>query len=145
VAWESSCFLSVTWHGESLYRLEVWGVGVLLLLGGFFFSAKCGSCISAKFLIYGGHTVCILPLLAILDPQIFSLKINVYLSTVLSVLYEALPILLIKYVVSGIKVFKASLGLIYLCLSHITIFNQNIRPFHFKQMGKKLVFSMETY
>jgi hypothetical protein len=36
-AWEPSCFLSVTWHGEDLYGLEVQGVKVLILLGGFFF------------------------------------------------------------------------------------------------------------
>jgi hypothetical protein len=33
-----------------------------------FFSAKCSSSISAKFLIYGAHTVCFCPLVAILDP-----------------------------------------------------------------------------
>jgi hypothetical protein len=36
VAWEPFWFLSVTWHGEALYRLEVQGVGILLILGGFF-------------------------------------------------------------------------------------------------------------
>jgi hypothetical protein len=34
-----------------------------------FFSAKCGSSISARFLIYGVHTVSFLPLVAILDPR----------------------------------------------------------------------------
>jgi hypothetical protein len=33
-----------------------------------FFSAKCGSSVSAKFLIYGAHAVCFCPLVAILDP-----------------------------------------------------------------------------
>jgi hypothetical protein len=33
-----------------------------------FFSAKCGSSISAKFLISGAHTFCFCPLVAILDP-----------------------------------------------------------------------------
>jgi hypothetical protein len=33
-----------------------------------FFSAKCGSSISAKFLICRAHSVCFLPLVAILDP-----------------------------------------------------------------------------
>jgi hypothetical protein len=33
---EPSCFLSVKWSGEALYRLGVQDVGVLLLLGGFF-------------------------------------------------------------------------------------------------------------
>jgi hypothetical protein len=47
---ESSCFLSVTWHGEALYGLGVQGVRVLLLLGDFF-AAKCGSRVSARFLI----------------------------------------------------------------------------------------------
>jgi hypothetical protein len=32
-----------------------------------FFSAKCGSSISAKFLIYRAHTVCFCPLVTILD------------------------------------------------------------------------------
>jgi hypothetical protein len=36
VAQKPSCFLSVTWYGETLYRLGVQGLGVLLLLGGFF-------------------------------------------------------------------------------------------------------------
>jgi hypothetical protein len=35
VAQEPSCFLSVTWCGEALYRLGAWGVRVLLLLGVF--------------------------------------------------------------------------------------------------------------
>jgi hypothetical protein len=33
-----------------------------------FFSAKCGSSVSAKFLIYGAHAVCFCPLVSILDP-----------------------------------------------------------------------------
>jgi hypothetical protein len=37
--------------GEALYRLGVQGVEALIPLG-VFFSAKCGSSISAKFLIY---------------------------------------------------------------------------------------------
>jgi hypothetical protein len=32
-----------------------------------FFSAKCGSIISARFLIYGAHIICSFPLVAILD------------------------------------------------------------------------------
>jgi hypothetical protein len=56
------------WFREVLYGLGVQGVGVLLLLGDFF-SAKCGSSVSAKFLIYGAHAVCFLPLVTILDPQ----------------------------------------------------------------------------
>jgi hypothetical protein len=63
------------WHGEALYALGVQGIGVLLLLGGFF-SVKCGSSISAKFLICGAHAVCFCPLVAMLDPpkdpEIFS-------------------------------------------------------------------------
>jgi hypothetical protein len=35
-AWEPSWFLSVTWHGEALYRLGFQSVRVLLLLDGFF-------------------------------------------------------------------------------------------------------------
>jgi hypothetical protein len=54
------------WHGEALCSLGVWGVGVLLLLGGFF-SAKCGFSISARFLIYRAHAVCFLPLVAIFN------------------------------------------------------------------------------
>jgi hypothetical protein len=34
------------------------------------FSAKCGSSVSERFLIYGAHGVCFLPLVAILDPWI---------------------------------------------------------------------------
>jgi hypothetical protein len=66
VAREPSCFLSILWSGEALYSLVVDGIRVLLLLAGFF-SAKCGSSVSAKFLIYGAHAVCFLPLVAILD------------------------------------------------------------------------------
>jgi hypothetical protein len=33
----------------------------------FFFPTKCGSSISAKFLIYGAHAVCFLPVVGILD------------------------------------------------------------------------------
>jgi hypothetical protein len=35
VAWEPSCFLSVTWHGEVFYRVGVQDVEVLIL-GAFF-------------------------------------------------------------------------------------------------------------
>jgi hypothetical protein len=51
---------------EKLYMGWGWGVRVLLLLTGFF-PAKFGSSISARFLIYGVHDVCFLPLVAILD------------------------------------------------------------------------------
>jgi hypothetical protein len=54
------------WCGEVLYGLRVQGVRVLLLLGAFF-SAKCGSSISAKFLIYAAHAVCFCILVTILD------------------------------------------------------------------------------
>jgi hypothetical protein len=36
VAQELSCFLSVRWHVEALYGLGFQGVGLLILLGGFF-------------------------------------------------------------------------------------------------------------
>jgi hypothetical protein len=36
MAWEPSCFLSVTWCGEALYGLGVQGVRDLLFLGDFF-------------------------------------------------------------------------------------------------------------
>jgi hypothetical protein len=36
VAWEPSFFLNARWHGEALYWLGVWPVGVLLISGGFF-------------------------------------------------------------------------------------------------------------
>jgi hypothetical protein len=36
----------------------------------FFFSAKCGSSISARFFIYRVHTVCFCTLVAILDPSL---------------------------------------------------------------------------
>jgi hypothetical protein len=62
-----SWFLSVTWCGEALCGEGVWGVRFLLLLG-VFFSAKCVSSISARFLIYRSHAVCFLPLVTILDP-----------------------------------------------------------------------------
>jgi hypothetical protein len=67
VVQEPFWFLGVTWHGETLCGLGVWSIGVLLILGGFF-SAKCGSSVSARFLIYGAHTFCFLPLVAIFDP-----------------------------------------------------------------------------
>jgi hypothetical protein len=35
-----------------------------------FFSAKCGSSISARFLIYGTHAVCFLSLVTVLDPPL---------------------------------------------------------------------------
>jgi hypothetical protein len=74
-------FLNVTWCGEALCRLGVQGIKVVLLLGGFF-SAKCGSCILAIVLIYRVHTVCFLPLVAILDhfSFIFSLILLLLLS-----------------------------------------------------------------
>jgi hypothetical protein len=42
-----------------------------------FFSTKCGSSVSARFLIYGAHAVCFLPLVTILDPpQIFNFNMG---------------------------------------------------------------------
>jgi hypothetical protein len=38
-AWETSCFLSVMWCGETLCRLRVQGVTVSLFLGGFFLTS----------------------------------------------------------------------------------------------------------
>jgi hypothetical protein len=37
-----------------------------------FFSVLCGSSVSARFLIYGSHAVCFLPLVTILDPPLFA-------------------------------------------------------------------------
>jgi hypothetical protein len=63
---EPSCLLSVTWRGEALYG---WGFRVSeFWFFWCFFSAKCGFSISAKFLIYGAHTVCFCPLVVILNP-----------------------------------------------------------------------------
>jgi hypothetical protein len=39
-----------------------------------FFSAKCGSSISTKLLIYGAHAICFCTLVAILDPLPFSFR-----------------------------------------------------------------------
>jgi hypothetical protein len=55
------------WCGEALCGLGIWDVGVLLLGG--FFSAKCGSSVSARLLFYGAHSVCFLPLVGLLDPS----------------------------------------------------------------------------
>jgi hypothetical protein len=65
VAQEPSCFLSVMWCGEALYRLGVQGVEVLILLGALF---PCSS-ISERVLIYRTHAVCFCTLVAILDPS----------------------------------------------------------------------------
>jgi hypothetical protein len=55
----------------------VQGVEVLILLGAFI-SAKCGSSISARLLIYGAYAVCFCTLFAILDTlyNSFFLKIH---------------------------------------------------------------------
>jgi hypothetical protein len=63
-AWETSCFFSVTSHGEALWGLGAQGVIVFLILSGYF-SAKHGSSISERFFIYGAHAVCFLLLVAI--------------------------------------------------------------------------------
>jgi hypothetical protein len=60
----ASCLLSVTWHSEALYGLAVQSFDSSWC----FFSARCGSSISAKFLIYGDPTVCFCTLVTILDP-----------------------------------------------------------------------------
>jgi hypothetical protein len=69
VSWlqQHSCFLSVTWH----CRRILWARGSGCQ--GFdspwcFISAKCGSSISARFLIHGAHAVCFCTLVSILDP-----------------------------------------------------------------------------
>jgi hypothetical protein len=64
--WEPSWFLSVRWYTEAFCRLGVQVVRVLLILG-VFFPSKCGSSVSARFLIYRSHATCFLPLITILD------------------------------------------------------------------------------
>jgi hypothetical protein len=54
IAWRS--FLWVGGSGCQSFAYSWWS-----------FSAKCGSSITERFLIYGAHTVCFLPLVAILD------------------------------------------------------------------------------
>jgi hypothetical protein len=49
-AQEPSCFLSVMWLGETLYRLGVQGVKVLILLGAFFLPSKILLQYSSKIL-----------------------------------------------------------------------------------------------
>jgi hypothetical protein len=62
-AWWPSCCLSATWHGEPLY-----GLGIQEFDSSWwFFPAKGGSSISAKFLIYRAHAFCFCPLDTILD------------------------------------------------------------------------------
>jgi hypothetical protein len=39
VAWQPSCFLSVTWYGEAFHRLGVQDVEVLILLAALFLSS----------------------------------------------------------------------------------------------------------
>jgi hypothetical protein len=68
---EPSCFLSVMWHGEALYSLR--GSGCQSFDSSWwFFSAKCGSSISAKFLIYEAHVVCFYSLVIVLDLSNFT-------------------------------------------------------------------------
>jgi hypothetical protein len=57
------------WYGEAFYGLQVQGVGVLPIPGGFFpfSSAKCGFRFSGRFLIHRAHAVYFLPLVTILD------------------------------------------------------------------------------
>jgi hypothetical protein len=66
VTQEPSWFLSVMWHGEALCRL---GVQVVRVFSSswWYFSAKFGSSISARFLIFSSHTVCFRPRVTILD------------------------------------------------------------------------------
>jgi hypothetical protein len=63
------------------WRSFVWAVGSGCQSSDsswWFFSAKCGSSISAKFLIYGAHAVCFCPLVTILDPK---QKLKQYMTT----------------------------------------------------------------
>jgi hypothetical protein len=69
--WESSCFLMVTKHREALCGLQVQGVEALISLG--VFRTKCGSNVSAKFLVYRARTVYFCTLVAILNPPSTSL------------------------------------------------------------------------
>jgi hypothetical protein len=39
-----TCFLSVTWHGETFYGLEVQGAEVLILLGSLFLPSVASAC-----------------------------------------------------------------------------------------------------
>jgi hypothetical protein len=64
-----------------------WGLRVLeFWFFVFFFSAKCGSSISAKFLIYGAYAVCFLPVLAILDsPKTYCFFVVILFSSYLEI------------------------------------------------------------
>jgi hypothetical protein len=60
---EALLFVSVMWHGETLYGLGVQGVKALILLGGFFFCQVWFQCLSKIF-----YFCCFCPLVTILDP-----------------------------------------------------------------------------
>jgi hypothetical protein len=67
-AQEPSWFLSLMWQG---FNVRASGSRCQCFASPWwFFSAKCGSSVSARVLIYGSHSVCFLPLVTILDfPQ----------------------------------------------------------------------------
>jgi hypothetical protein len=72
---------SIWWHGRPpgfqcyiSWRsfVKAWGLGCQGFISSWwFFSAKSGSSISVRFLIYGPHAICFLPLVTIWDPPLF--------------------------------------------------------------------------
>jgi hypothetical protein len=74
VAQEPSYFLSAMWHGDAIYKYgeAFYGSGCQSFdFSWCFFSVKCGSSVSARFLIYRAHTVCFCTLVAILDHSLY--------------------------------------------------------------------------
>jgi hypothetical protein len=59
-----------------MFRLGAQGVGMFLLLG--VFLAKCGSSLSARFLIYRAHAVYFFPLVATLNPPHFRYNLHAF-------------------------------------------------------------------
>jgi hypothetical protein len=67
-AQKPSCFLSVKWHGEAVYRLGVRGVRVSILLG-VIFLPSVALVSQQSFGLTELMLSCFFPLVAILDPS----------------------------------------------------------------------------
>jgi hypothetical protein len=95
VTQELSCFLSVTWHGETLYSLG--GSGCWHFdYSWCFFSAKCGFSISARLLIYGAHAVCFCTLVSVLElSKLFLCEILTLLSSLYILLFSKFFLLIL--------------------------------------------------
>jgi hypothetical protein len=103
-AQEPSLFLCITWHGEVMCAggPVVSEFCFVLVV----FPARCVSSISARFLLYGSHTICFLFLVAILETPLMShLYVDIYWHFFSANTYKWNGRCVLNYLINGRSIF----------------------------------------